>query len=103
MPSTAFCNCLVPPVHADVGRFQVAFANIPEEQEKASCGSESRGKLPVQDVFGDTAMLHAMNLTLPAEVSLCKEGVHALYVGLLRNVLVRHMVLARNSKDPSQA
>ena len=98
VPSTAICGCLFPRVHADLGRLQVAFANV-----RASCRSGSCGKLPIQDVFGDAAMLYAMNVTKPAQASLCEEGIHAWHVGLLQNVLVGHMVLPRDAKDPSQA
>ena len=75
-PAVAIISSWLPDVGVNVAHFHVAFANILEPEHAASRASGASGKLAIEEVFGNSAIVHAPHVTKPAKASLAQEGEH---------------------------
>ena len=72
-------------------------------KNRPSCRSGASGKLAIQHVLGDLAVLHVADMTKPVQAPLGKQGKHAWYSCLSQDVLVLDTVLSGDAQNPSKA
>ena len=60
-------------------------------------------KPSVQHVFGDSAVLHPVDVSEPSHAPLAEQSKHALAARSLQDVLVRGVILPCYAQDPSEA
>ena len=65
-PCTAVVCYLLPGAWVNVCKFKMAFSDILKTQCRAACGTVSCCQLPIQHIFCDVAIAHAMHVAEPA-------------------------------------
>ena len=68
-PCTAVICYLLPGAWVNVCKFKNALVDILETQCRAACGTVSGCRLPIQHIFWDAAIAHAMHVAEPARPS----------------------------------
>ena len=83
--------------------FHVSLAAILGAQLWAACGSPSRRQLSTENVFWDTAILHAVDMPQPTQPALSEQGEHAQKVCSGQDLGVGHSVLPGYATDTADA
>ena len=72
-PTAVVWNYSFPACWIDVACLQILFTDVFEAQNRPSCRSGISGKLTIQHVHGDSAILHVADMTKTAQVPLGKQ------------------------------
>ena len=76
-PCTAVVCYLLPGAWVNVCKFKIALADILEMQCRAACVTVSCCQLPIQHIFWDAVIAHAIHVAKPAQPVLTEEDVYA--------------------------
>ena len=76
------CSDSFPTCRVDISCFKISFPNIFEMKGRASCSSNSSGKLAVEYVLKNSSVLHAAGMAKPPQPSLTEQGERTRYSGL---------------------
>ena len=101
-PTAAVCSYSFPAYWIDDACLQISFTYVFEAKNMPSCRSGASGKLSIQHVLGDSSILHAADVTKPAQVPLGKQSKHAWYSCLSQDVLVWNIVLPGDAQNLSE-
>ena len=71
-------------------------------KNRLSHRSGASGKLAIQHILGDLALLHAADMTKPVHSPLGKQDKHAWYSCLSQDILVWDTVLPDDAQNPSE-
>ena len=97
LPCTAVICYLLPGTWVNVSKFKIAFADILEMQCQAACGRVSCCQLPIQHIFWDAAIAHAMHVAEPVQPALSEEEVYAVRASMPQHSSIGDLVLPRNA------
>ena len=101
-PTVVVCSYSFPACWIDVACLQISFTDVFEVKNRPSSRPGASGKLTVQRVLGNLAILHAADMTKPAQVPLGKQGKHAWYCCLSLDIFVWDTVLPGDAQNPSE-
>ena len=88
-----------PGVCVDVQVFHVHLADILEPEFGSPCVSFPSSQFPVENVLGNTPILHSTHMTQPAQPALPQEGVHAGQTCAGQDFSVGHFVLLGDAEN----
>ena len=71
-PLWAVCCQFLPVPEVDVESLHVPLADIAEAELRAACSSLSSSKLAVEDILGDSSILHTADVAEPAKPALAQ-------------------------------
>ena len=99
--STPLCTAVVcyllPAAWVNVCKFKIALADILETQCRATCGTVSCCQLPIQHIFWDAAIAHAMHMAEPVQPALTEEEVYAVRASTPQHSSIGDLVLPSNA------
>ena len=101
-PTAVGCSYSFQAWWIDVACLQISFTDVFEAENRLSCRSGASGELTIQHVLGDSSILHAADVTKPAQAPLGKQSKHAWYSCLSQDILVWEMVLPGDAQNPSE-
>ena len=96
-PCTAVVCYLLPCAWVNICKFKIVLADIFETQCQAACGTVSCCQLPIQHIFWDEAIAHAMHVAEPAQPVLTEEEVYAVRASKPQHSSFGDLVLPSNA------
>ena len=94
---------VLPGIGVDVKCLHVSLADILVAQLWAAFGFPFKCQFSIENVFWDTAILHAVNMPQPTQPALSEQGEHGPKVSLGQDLGVGHSVLPGYAKDTTDA
>ena len=92
-PAGVVSSEVLPEIDVDVEHLHVSLADILVPQLQAASASLPCGKLSVEDVFWNLAILHTADMAKPVQLTLSQQGVHGGEASMRQDVSVGHLVL----------
>ena len=87
----------------DVACLQVSLTNVFVAEDRPSCRSGACCELAIQHALRDATIIHAPDVSEPAQASLSQQSEHARDSSLLQDCLVWNAVLSGDDQIPSEA
>ena len=84
-------------------QFEVSFAGVFVFEERAASFSFALRQFTIQDVFGNVARFHVLDMAKPAQVSLTKQGKHTVHVGSFTHLHFWHFLFLVDVENALQA
>ena len=78
-------------------KFKIALADILKTQFRAACTTVSCCQLPIQHIFWDAAIAHAMHVAKPAQPALTEEEMYAVRASTPQHSSIGDLVLPSNA------
>ena len=92
-PDGVVSSEVLPGINVDVECLHVSLACILVPQLQAASASLPGGKLSIEDVFWNLAILHVADMAKPAQPMLSQQGVHGGEASPRQDVSIGHLVL----------
>ena len=86
-----------------VAGLRIKSAHVLEAKHRTACRSGAYFKLTVDDVFWDSAILHATHVAEPSLATLADETIHVGSACQLEHFCVGGVILSLDAKDASEA
>ena len=96
-PCTAVVCYLLPAAWVNVCKFKITLADILETQCQVACGMVSCCQLPIQHIFWDVAIAHAMHVAEPVQPVLTEDEVYAVRASSPQHSSIGDLVLPSNA------
>ena len=84
---------VLPGIDVDVKCLHVSLAHILVPQLQAASASLPLGKLTIEDVFWNSAILHMADMARPVQLTLSQQGIHGGEASMRQDISVGHLVL----------
>ena len=102
-PGWAAICLLLPSVNVYATKFEVSFAGVFVSEERGASSSFAFCQFTIQDVFGNAARFHGLDMAKPAQASLAKHGKHTVHVGSFAHLCVWHSLFPVYVENAPQA
>ena len=102
-PSRAFRSETLPGLRVDVKVFEGGFQRVFEAFLLASCSTLALAEFPIKELFGDSAVRHARDMTCPSELGFADYGGDGLEPRALQDFCIGNSILPVDVKNISEA